>query len=45
MTDVAATMDRMYGREMTADLPRDARHAWFGHPARLTVRGESVSGD
>lgn len=35
MADVVATMERMYGARATADLPRDQRHPWFGHPARL----------
>jgi hypothetical protein len=42
MTDVVATMETMYGREATADLPRDQRHAWFGHPVRITVEGRNA---
>jgi hypothetical protein len=34
MNDVVATMEKMYG---------DGRREWFGHPARLTVKGRDVS--
>src|SRR2546422_5004888 len=40
MGDVVATLEKMYGAPATADLPRDQRHPWFGHPVRLTVRSE-----
>lgn len=43
MAEVVGVMEKMYGREATADLPRDQRHAWFGHPVRLTVKGGEVS--
>jgi hypothetical protein len=33
MADVVAKMEQMYG---------DGRREWFGHPARLTVRGQPV---
>ena len=33
MTDVLATMEEKYG---------DGRREWFGHPARLTVKGRSL---
>ncbi|HEX8341518.1 MAG TPA: hypothetical protein VF624_11470 [Tepidisphaeraceae bacterium] len=33
MTDVEAVMEKEYG---------DGRREWFGHPARLTVRGEEI---
>ena len=33
MTDVVAKMEEMYG---------DGRREWFGHPARLTVRGKPI---
>jgi len=42
MADVGATMEKMYGKEATAGLPRDAKHAWFGHPARLTIGGRTL---
>lgn len=38
MGDVAATLERMYPENSPA--PR----AWFGHPVRLTVRGQDVAG-
>ena len=31
MTQVTDTLDHMYG---------DGQRSWFGHPARLTIRGE-----
>jgi len=34
MTDVTDTLDRMYS---------DGRRSWFGHPARLTIRGQDPS--
>lgn len=34
MGEVTHTLERMYG---------DGRRSWFGHPARLTVRGKPVS--
>lgn len=34
MGDVVALLERRYGPDATADLPRDQRHGWFGHPAR-----------
>jgi hypothetical protein len=37
MADVTATLERMY-----EPLPKD--QPWFGHPARLTVRGKPVIG-
>jgi hypothetical protein len=33
MTDVVAKMEEMYG---------DGRREWFGHPARLTVKGQPI---
>jgi hypothetical protein len=33
MTDVIAKMEQMYG---------DGRREWFGHPARLTVKGKPI---
>ena len=33
MKDVVATMEKMYG---------DGRREWFGHPARLTVKGREI---
>jgi hypothetical protein len=33
MSDVVAKMEQMYG---------DGRREWFGHPARLTVKGKAV---
>lgn len=39
IADVAARIDEMYGPEARARLPRDAKSPWFGHPARLTVKG------
>jgi hypothetical protein len=37
MTEVVATLEKMYGAAATAHLPRDQRHPWFGHPARKAV--------
>lgn len=37
MADVVRVLDTMYGARATADLPRDQRHPWFGHPVRATV--------
>jgi hypothetical protein len=34
MAEVAETIERMYPN----DLPR----AWFGHPVRITVKGQSI---
>jgi hypothetical protein len=42
MGDVVATMEKMYGPQATADLPRDQRHPWFGHPVRGTVKGRTT---
>jgi len=36
MGDVVATLEKMYGPQATAGLPRDQRHPWFGHPMRTT---------
>ena len=33
MADVVAKMEQMYG---------DGRREWFGHPARLTVKGQPI---
>src|SRR5207247_725416 len=37
MGDVVTTMEEMYGAAATAQLPRDQRHPWFGHPVRKAV--------
>ena len=42
MGDVVATLEKMYGPRATADLPRDQRHPWFGHPVRMTVEGKAT---
>ena len=42
MGDVVATLEKMYGPPATADLPRDQRHPWFGHPVRMTVEGRAT---
>jgi hypothetical protein len=42
MGDVVATMEKMYGAPATAELPRDQRHGWFGHPVRLRVRRKAT---
>jgi hypothetical protein len=34
MADVVAKMEEMYG---------DGHREWFGHPARLTVRGQPIN--
>jgi hypothetical protein len=36
MSDVVATLEKMYGPQATAGLPREQRHPWFGHPVRTT---------
>ena len=33
MTDVVAKMEEMYG---------DGRREWFGHPTRLTIKGQPI---
>jgi hypothetical protein len=42
MAEVVKTMEKMYGSDATADLPHDQRHAWFGHPVRITVEGREA---
>ena len=37
MGDVVATLEKMHGTAATADLPRDQRHPWFGHPMRRSA--------
>jgi hypothetical protein len=37
MADVTTTIERMYGNQM----PR----AWFGHPVRITVKGQDIKGE
>lgn len=43
MGDVVATMEKHYGPDGTAAVaPQGKTHPWFGHPARLTVKGAPV---
>jgi hypothetical protein len=42
MGDVVTILEKMYGTPATADLPRDQRHPWFGHPVRMTVEEKAT---
>src|SRR2546422_8610367 len=44
MGDVVTTLEKMYGAAVTAHLPRDQRHPWFGHPVRTTVGAKATDG-
>src|SRR6266568_3583162 len=44
MGDVVTTLEKMYGAAVTAHLPRDQRHPWFGHPLRRTVGAKATDG-
>jgi len=41
MGDVVETLEEMYGAAVTAHLPRDQRHPWFGHPVRRVVKAKA----
>jgi hypothetical protein len=45
MSDVVATLEKMYGAGATAGLPRDQHNPWFGHPVRMKVEGTAGRGN